>query len=185
MSAPARELRGYLLSSGAPRPVADGALLDGPVAVPAGGAAVRVYPAVAVLLRESVTARTGSGALARAVAAAFVTAHLVWPGDEPDRFVLGDRPVPLPLRGPITVWSGTELPDTCLPEDFGDLDGQLVRLAELTGELTAGRLAVLPPLSPKAGVAVRPGTVQLWGPGDAALVVPVLRADQRDGRSQS
>ena len=169
----AGELRGHLLFADAPHPVPAAALADGPVPVAVGGA--RVHPAIAVLLREPLTAQAGPGELVRAVAAAFVAAHLVDPGARADRFVLGDRPVRLPVRGPVTVWSGPELPDTYLPEDFGDLPGRLIRLAGLTGGLAAGQLAVLGPLVPRAGIAARPGTVGLWGPGDAALIVRLIR----------
>ncbi|HWE88218.1 MAG TPA: hypothetical protein VG317_01990 [Pseudonocardiaceae bacterium] len=181
----ADELRGQLLFAGAPHPVSAGALVSGPVSVAgragARGEVVRVHPAIAMLLREPLTAEAGPGELARSVAAAFVAGHLAHPGEEADRFVLGDRPVPVPLRGPITVWSGTDLPDTYLPEDFGDLAGRLVRLAGLAGELSAGQLAVLGPLTPRAGIAARPGTVQLWGPGDTALIVHLVRAGHRNG----
>jgi hypothetical protein len=145
-------------------------------------AEVRLRPAIALLLADPLAPGAGPGAATRAIGAVFVAARLAGPGSGTERFVLADCATGLPLTGPITTWSAADTGETCLPEEFGDLIGRLIALADVRGGLAAGELAVFGRLRPGTGMPAGPGTVALWGPGSSALIVTILgHTDQLDG----
>ncbi|MEC3980519.1 hypothetical protein [Amycolatopsis sp. H20-H5] len=120
-------------------------------------------PAFAVLLGRRLEPGDPPGTVRRAFAMTF--AALEFPGG----FVLGDRAVD-PSGGPVTVWTAPEFSAGHRPEDFGDLETRVARLAQETGGLDAGELLVATGLS-GAAMFTPPGVVQVWGPGEAVLTV--------------
>lgn len=161
------------------RKIYDDALVSGPVSLTRGPTreVVEPYlrPALAVVLNHALPAGGGPGGAARAIGAAFVAVDITDPAGRSHCYVLGELAVRLPLDGPITVWLDGSEADTYLPEEFGDVADGMVRLAEEVGGLRPGQLVVFGQTTPRQGTPARAGTVQVWGPGTAALIVRLVR----------
>ena len=116
---------------------------------------------IALLLADPLAPDAGPGVATSAIGAAFVAAQLA--GADTERLVLADCPIDLPLTGPITVWSGAGPGETCPPEEFGDLIGRLIALADARGGLAAGELAAFGTLTPGTGLLVGCGHRRVVG----------------------
>ncbi|KAA2252840.1 hypothetical protein F0L68_34310 [Solihabitans fulvus] len=171
--------RGYRLSApgGPVVAVHSDALVTSPVPLAAVSAA-RLRPSVAVLLGRELAAGAPPGAVERAIGAAFVAVEVSDPDGGPARFVLGERAVELPLGGPLTLWqTGTDA-EVTQPESFGDLVTRVGAAAGEAGGLPPGAIVLVGPIRPGAGLPARPGTVQLWGPGFATVIVAITSGEE-------
>ncbi len=143
----------------------------------------RLEPELAVVLGDEVPPEAAPGAASLAVGGLFLAIDFldsIWEGyrfsisdvvadnTSGGGFLLGERPLDVPLEGRLSLYLDGELLTEGPLEALGNLDERLLWLAGEVGGLEAGQVVFLG--SPAAALEARPGTLELRGPKNSILV---------------
>lgn len=143
----------------------------------------RFEPELAAVLKDDVSPDATPGAAFLAVGGVFLAIDLldsIWEGYDfritdvvadnasGGGFLLGERPMDLPVEGELRLYLDGELLAEGPLDVLGDPGEKLAWLAGEVGGLKAGQMVFLG--SPVAAQAVRPGTLELHGPNGSALI---------------
>ena len=143
----------------------------------------RLEPELAVVLGDEVPPEAAPGAASLAVGGLFLAidfldsilegyrfsiSDVVADNTSGGGFLLGERPLDVPLEGRLSLYLDGELLTEGPLEALGNLDERLLWLAGEVGGLEAGQVVFLG--SPAAALEARPGTLELRGPKNSILV---------------